>query len=131
MQDSSNNQRRENEKQGRKAEDRVATYLRLRGYKILEMRFKTSHGEVDLIARKGIIFAFVEVKQRANQKALDESMDWRGEQRIMTAAEIWVERHFTDMPPDFEMRFDYATILGPVSLLSEVTYLQNAFRPDA
>eukprot|EP00919_Chromeraceae_sp_WS-2016_P071810 GHVR01169996.1.p2 GENE.GHVR01169996.1~~GHVR01169996.1.p2 ORF type:complete len:126 (-),score=9.72 GHVR01169996.1:1115-1492(-) len=123
------NRRQVFESEGRKAESRAANYLRLRGYKIIEERFKTSDGEVDIIARKGKVFAFVEVKQRATQQAIDQSMDWRGEQRIMAAAEIWVERHFYDLPPNFEIRFDFASIVGPVSPLCRVTYLKHAFRP--
>ena len=122
--------REESERQGRKAETRVAVYLRLRGYKIRESRFKTAHGEVDLIAQKGNIIAFVEVKQRSTQIGIDESMDWRTEHRIMTAAEIWVERNFDNLPEGFEMRFDFASILGPVSSLCRGQYLKNAFRPD-
>lgn len=122
--------RAESEKQGRKAEARVASYLRLRGYKILETRFRTAYGEVDLIARKGKTLAFIEVKQRATQKAVEDAMDWRTEQRVMMAAEIWVERNFANMPDDFEMRFDFAAIIGVVTPVSRVQYLKNAFRPD-
>jgi putative endonuclease len=122
--------RAESEKQGRKAEARVASYLRLRGYKILETRFRTAYGEVDLIARKGKTLAFIEVKQRATQKAVEDAMDWRTEQRVMTAAEIWVARNFAIMPDDFEMRFDFAAIIGVVTPVSRVRYLKNAFRPD-
>jgi len=124
------NNRRQSEREGRKAERRVATYLRLRGYKVLEERFKTNYGEVDLIARKGKTLAFVEVKQRATQRAIDESMTWRGEQRIIDSAEIWVERNFAQLPENFEMRFDFAAIIGPVSPLSRVTYLEGAFLPE-
>ena len=124
------NRREESEKQGQKAERRVAAYLRMRGYKVLETRFKTPHGEVDVIGQKGKVLAFVEVKQRATQKAVDESMDWRSEQRIMTAAEVWVEQNFSNLPPNFEMRFDFAALIGAVSPLSRVHYLKNAFRPD-
>ena len=124
------NNRRQSEREGRKAERRVANYLRLRGYKVLEERFKTPHGEVDLIVRKGSTLAFVEVKQRATQRAIDESMTCRGEQRIIDSAEIWVERNFAQLPENFEMRFDFASIIGPVSPLSRVTYLKGAFLPE-
>ncbi|RKQ69477.1 putative endonuclease [Litorimonas taeanensis] len=118
------------EKEGRKAEARIARYLRLRGYSILAERYKTAEGEIDIIAMKSNIIACVEVKQRANQYAANEAMDWRTEQRIMNAAEIWVEQHFHDLPTDFELRFDLALIVGPVSPFSKVTYLKHAFRPD-
>lgn len=122
--------RRAYEQEGRKAEARVGRYLRLRGYKILSERFKTPEGEVDIIAAKGKIIACVEVKQRASQDAANEAMDWRTEQRIMTAAEIWIERNFESLPKDFELRFDLAMIIGPVSPLCAVSYLKHAFRPD-
>jgi len=66
--------RQEYEKEGRRAEKRVASYLKRRGYSILAERFKTRYGEVDIIARKGPVIAFVEVKQRSTQKAIDESI---------------------------------------------------------
>jgi len=115
------------EQEGRRAENRVARYLKLRGYNILEERFKTRDGEIDIIAQKNNVFAFVEVKQRNSQKGIDESMTALPESRIMKAAEIWVERHFKDLPQDFELRFDFATILGPVTPLCKVNYLENAF----
>jgi len=122
--------RRAYEQEGRKAEARVVFYLRLRGYKVLAERFKTSEGEVDIIAAKGKVIACVEVKQRATQHAADEAIDWRTEQRIMAGAEIWVERHFQSLPKDFELRFDVANIIGPVSPLCPVQYLKHAFRPS-
>ncbi len=122
--------RQDYEREGRRAETRVTLHLRLRGYKILAERFKTPEGEVDIIAQKGHVIAAIEVKQRATKAAMDEAMDWQTERRIMAAAEIWVERHFHDLPQDFELRFDLATIIGPVTPLSRVTYLKHAFRPD-
>jgi len=52
------------ENAGRKAENYAAFYLRLKGYQILEKRFKTRQGEIDLIARKGGVLVFTEVKKR-------------------------------------------------------------------
>jgi putative endonuclease len=122
--------RQDYEKEGRKAEARIARYLRLRGYRILVERFRTPEGEIDIIARKGTTLACVEVKQRKSQRAAQEAMDWRTEQRIMNAAEIWVNQHFQTLPQDFELRFDVAFIVGPVTPLCAVEYIKNAFRPD-
>lgn len=118
------------EQEGRKAETRIVRYLRMRGYKILAERFKTSEGEVDIIASKSKVIACVEVKQRANQSGMDEAMDWRTEQRIMAASEIWVEQNFANLPQDFELRFDLASIVGSVTPMCKVSYLKHAFRPD-
>lgn len=124
------NRRQTYEEQGRKAEARIVNYLRLRGYKILAERFKTPDGEADIVAQKGSVIAIIEVKQRASQAALDDAMDSQTERRVMAAAEIWVERHFHDLPKDFELRFDFAGIIGNVSPFCRVHYLKHAFRPD-
>ena len=121
------NKKQTYEKQGRQAEKRVVQYLRLRGYKIWDQRYKTTEGEIDIIAQKGKIFAFVEVKQRANQHAIDQAMDARTERRIIASAEIWIEKHYNKLPKDFELRFDFASIVGPVNPLTIVNYLKGAF----
>ena len=45
-------------------EIRAAAYLRRRGMRILARRYRTAHGEIDLIAREGTTLVFVEVKTR-------------------------------------------------------------------
>ena len=52
------------EQRGRGAERIAAWWLRLRGWRILAQRARVPGGEVDLIARRGRIVAFVEVKAR-------------------------------------------------------------------
>lgn len=49
---------------GKRAEWIAALYLRLKGYDILERRFKTPVGEIDLLVRKGNTLVAVEVKAR-------------------------------------------------------------------
>ncbi|HTA77617.1 MAG TPA: YraN family protein, partial [bacterium] len=51
---------------GQKAENRAAAYLRLKGYSVLERNYRVPQGEIDLVARKGDILVFVEVKARKN-----------------------------------------------------------------
>ena len=52
------------EARGRKAERRAAWWLRLHGWRILGERLRVAAGEVDLVARRGRIVAFIEVKWR-------------------------------------------------------------------
>ena len=47
------------------AEKIAGLYLQFNGYTILERRFKTPFGEIDLISRKGSYIIAVEVKTRA------------------------------------------------------------------
>ena len=49
---------------GNRAEDLAASFLKKKGYKILERQYKSKHGEIDLIAREGDEIVFVEVKAR-------------------------------------------------------------------
>jgi putative endonuclease len=47
---------------GLSAEGRAAAYLMLKGYRILARRFRTPYGEIDIVARRRNLLAFVEVK---------------------------------------------------------------------
>jgi len=58
------NQRKRAYLKGARAEWIAALYLQLKGYEILEKRFKTPMGEIDLLARKGKMLVAVEVKTR-------------------------------------------------------------------
>ena len=119
--------RRTREIQGRKAETHVARWLKLRGWKILAQRFKVSEGEVDLIARRKNIIAFVEVKQRQTLPVTEDIVTETNVSRVMAAAEIWVEQDFDSLGTEFEIRFDLALIEGDVGPLSKVKYIENAF----
>lgn len=50
---------------GRLGEEYAARLLEREGYRILSRNFHTRYGEIDLIAQKGEILAFIEVKTRA------------------------------------------------------------------
>src|SRR3954470_15383715 len=51
---------------GLAAQARAAAWLMAKGYRILENRFRTPYGEIDLVARRLNLLAFVEVKARAS-----------------------------------------------------------------
>lgn len=55
---------------GRLAEYLSCWLLRLTGYRILRRGFRAAGGEIDIIARRGTIIAFIEVKAR---RSLDEA----------------------------------------------------------
>lgn len=81
------------ERKGRRGEMLAAWYLRLTGWRILDQRVKTRRGEVDLIARKGRILCFVEVKWRRTAKELDTAIDAYRLRRVADAAEALVGRY--------------------------------------
>ena len=71
----------------------AALRLLLSGYRILARRYRTKVGEIDLIARRGDIVAFVEVKRR-DQLALGlEAVTPQAQLRIRRAAELYIRRN--------------------------------------
>jgi len=48
------------------AETRAAAFLMAKGYRILAKRFRTPYGEIDIVARRRNLVAFIEVKARAS-----------------------------------------------------------------
>lgn len=75
------------EKRGRQGERIAGWWLRLKGWQILARRVKTRVGEIDLIARRGSLVIFVEVKARATEAELDLAIDERRLARVAAAAE--------------------------------------------
>lgn len=92
--------------------ERVAmAYLIACGWSIEHHRFRCAGADIDLIARKDRLVAFVEVKTRQNP-APDEplaAINWRKQRAIARVAECWRLRFGRK---DDEMRFDVVTITG-------------------
>jgi putative endonuclease len=97
-------------KTGLSAESRAAAYLMAKGYRILAKRFRTPYGEIDLVARKRSLLAFVEVKARASLDEAAYAVTPRQQQRIIAAAEAWLMAH--PEHAEFELRFD-AVLIAP------------------
>ena len=91
------------EKRGRGAETLACWWLRLRGWRVLARRARVPGGEVDIVARRGKVLAFVEVKARATDEATAMSLDaWRL-RRVVAAAERLAPRY---MKPGDDLRID-------------------------
>ena len=81
------------EQRGRGAETLACWYLRLKGWRILARRARVHGGEVDIVARRGRMLAFVEVKARATEDAAAFALDdWRL-RRVVVAAERLAPRY--------------------------------------
>lgn len=80
-------------KAGLWAEGIAAIYLRFKGYQIIERRYKTPGGEIDLIARRRKHFAFVEVKYRQSLDEAKFSLTDQQKRRINKAALFWLARN--------------------------------------
>ena len=80
------------ERRGRAAELAALMLLRLKGYRLLARRYKSPVGEVDLIMRRGVTTAFIEVKQRHSHAAAVEAVNTAQSRRIARAAASWMGR---------------------------------------
>lgn len=78
--------------QGRRGETYAAAWLERRGWTILAQRVKTKAGEIDLVARRPGLVAFVEVKVRRTVAELDHAIDEHRLRRVAAAAELLMER---------------------------------------
>ncbi|MFN0191545.1 MAG: YraN family protein [Aestuariivirga sp.] len=100
--------REQSERRGRHAETLALWCLRLKGYRLLARRYKSPHGEVDLIMRKGDVTAFIEVKARLSEEFAMEAVTERQARRISAAARFWMAR---DRKANLGVcRFDIVTV---------------------
>ncbi len=80
---------RANQRSGLRAEALARLVLRLKGYRILGIRVRTRAGEIDLVARRGHVLAFIEVKSRQLQTDARLALQPRQQYRLARAAEAW------------------------------------------
>ena len=102
--------RRTAETAGRRAETIAALILRLKGYSVVAIRFKSHGGEIDIIAKRGAVLCFIEVKRRTSISAALEAVTMRNRRRISNAAAAFLAKH-----PNFamnDMRYDIFAFAG-------------------
>ena len=113
---------------GRWGEDQAAEYLRRKGFRVTDFNWKCRFGEIDLIAEDGVYLCFVEVKLRktAAYGSAAAFVDWHKQQRLRTAAELYLAGRPTGLQP----RFDVIEIYAPQGTDTEnpgIFHLENAF----
>jgi putative endonuclease len=96
------------ERLGRRAEGIAAWYLRLKGYRIIARRYRTPSGEVDIVAKRGRLLAFVEVKARRDTAIGLEAITHTGRTRIARAAGAWLSRY--PAAAQLDLRFDVIVV---------------------
>ncbi|MBQ0038501.1 MAG: YraN family protein [Clostridiales bacterium] len=109
-------------------EAQVATYLRKRGYRIVAHGYQCRFGEIDLIAARGKMLCFVEVKTRSDTAhgLPREAVTARKQEKLRMTAAFYLSVNELDAP----VRFDVAEVYtdkahNPAS--TRIEYLENAF----
>jgi putative endonuclease len=96
---------------GKWGEERAVRELERRGYAILARRYRTRHGEIDIVADDGGTVVFVEVKARETGDcgSAAEAVTIHKQRRLASMAVDYLARnHVTDKP----CRFDVVAIDG-------------------
>lgn len=71
---------------GKAAETLGCIVLLCKGFNILERRWRSVYGEIDIIAKRGNHIHFIEVKARATARESIEALSWRQRERINRTA---------------------------------------------
>jgi len=94
---------------GLAAEDIAARHYIALGAVELARRWKTKHGEIDLIFQQGGVIIFVEVKARKTHDLAAGAITSKQQQRLLNCAHEYLAKH-ADMNAD--CRFDLAMVDG-------------------
>lgn len=110
---------------GSRAERLCRWRLRLCGWRIVARNWRSPAGEIDIVARRGAVLAFVEVKARSGAGDSGAAPDARQRRRIARAAEMFLARE--PRFGAFSGRFD-VMLVGPWPSLR---FLWPLHLPDA
>jgi putative endonuclease len=95
---------------GRRGELLAAEHYRALGFTVLEQNYRCREGELDMIASRGRLLVFCEVKTRHSSRwgEPSEAVGWRKQQRLRRLAACWL----ADRRPKYcELRFDVVSVL--------------------
>jgi putative endonuclease len=107
--------------------ERVAErWLRRRGWRVIQRRFRSGHRDIDLVAERDGTVAFVEVKARRGKEFGDpvEAVHWRKQRELARSAAVWIDRH--GRPTD-SYRFDVIGVLLEGNSV-RIKHIENAFQ---
>lgn len=110
-------------RRGLAGETQAIRYLQSRGWDVVAHRFRVGRTELDLVARRGALVAFIEVKTRRGTAfgSPFEAVTGAKRREIVKAARVWMDRF--GQPTDV-YRFDCIAIVD-----NRIEHLEDAFRP--
>ena len=106
--------------------ERIAErWLRERGWRVVQRRFRSGHRDIDLVVEQEGVVAFVEVKARRGSRFGDpvEAVNWRKQKELGRSARVWIARHGRG---DDAYRFDVVGVLVTGSRV-RVRHVEGAF----
>ena len=112
---------------GRLCEELAAEHLARAGWSILRRNFRDGPREIDIVARRPGVVAFVEVKGRtsaSHHHPLDAIGPYK-RRDLARAAKAWIRNHGR---PGDAYRFDAVTVLRPHSRHPRIDHVEDAWR---
>ena len=97
-------------------------FLASRGWTVEAHRFRLGHRDLDVVARRGSLVAFVEVKTRSSAAW---GVHWRKRRTIRQVAEVWRQRHGR---AGDSFRFDVIAVFVERGSRCRVEHLEDAWR---
>ncbi|MFI3226824.1 MAG: YraN family protein [Clostridia bacterium] len=90
---------------GKDGEDQACDFLAKNGYQITHRNYHSRFGEIDIIAIKDDILAFIEVKKRKNTDfgQPSEYVTLKKQQKIIKTATLFLMKHNLDLQPRFDI----------------------------
>lgn len=110
---------------GAKGESLAAEILQQKGYAILHRNWRCGHKEIDIIAAKGDLALFVEVKTRSSTRMgfPEEAISPRKIRLLQEAAVAFMEEHHFYQ----RMQYDIITFLMRDGIVLETRHLEDVF----
>jgi putative endonuclease len=111
---------------GDRFEDRGVSWLIERGWEILTRNYRDGPREIDVVARRGNVIAFVEIKGRRNLRHGHplEAIGFRKRRDVERAAARWIREV---RPGSVEFRFDALALISQTGEW-EIIHIPNAWR---
>jgi putative endonuclease len=110
---------------GEQGERIAEAWLAQRGWRILDRRFRNGHRDLDLVAERADVVAFVEVKARRGRSFGHpvEAVNWRKQRELTRSAAVWMARFGSEKQT---FRFDVVGVLIDESG-ARIRHVENAF----
>nr|WP_241734980.1 YraN family protein [Paenibacillus alvei] len=116
---------------GAEAEQLAIAYLERLNYLIVDVNWRCKSGEIDIVAKDGDIWVFVEVRSRTEglrYGGAAEAIDWRKQRKVRAVATAYMHRYRLD---EVHVRFDAVAVTYSSSSQSgaipKIELFQGAF----
>ena len=116
---------------GRAAEEAAARYLIHDGWRLLGRNVRIGRGELDIVARRGPVLAFVEVKARRTDTcgAPEDAVGALKQRQVARLAELWLAARPWALNGVDDVRFDIIAV-DSTAFPSAIRHLPAAFTLD-